>query len=454
MTSVITLPILTHLRIITATTYSMHLRTLVTLYAKPTETLKLIFTFFTAVLTFTAMANEAPSTLDETSGQAFGGPSSVAGQVSSDGRVRKTPLFEGVFDLRSYHDFQESLERDHGITYGLDYNMLYQYADPSAGESSAAGGGFRFYGGWAPTGISASHPGSLVFKLEHRHRLGTDIAPQQLASEINYAGLTAVTFSDAGGLLTNLYWTQNFNNNNFAYIVGQVDTTDYVDVYGLVNIWTEFNNLAFTTNPAIPVPDQGLGGALRWTVKEHYYVLAGLADANGDPGKPLDGFDSFFNDREYFKHIELGWEGSWEQRFNDNVHLTLWHVDERTESNVPDGWGTAFSFSREFGKWLPFLRLGYGDGGGAILDRSISTGFGYTTDHPSDRFALGLSWGQPNQGIYNINVNNQYTIETYYRVQVLKRLQVTPDVQLLLNPALNPDEDHIWIFSLRARLVF
>ena len=93
MSSVITPPILTHFRIVTTTTYSMHLRTLVTLYAKPTETLKLIFTILVAVLAFTAMANEAPSTFDETPGQAFGGPSSVAGQVSSDGRDRKSPLF-------------------------------------------------------------------------------------------------------------------------------------------------------------------------------------------------------------------------------------------------------------------------------------------------------------------------------------------------------------------------
>jgi len=400
------------------------------------------------------MANEAPSTLDETSGQAFGGPSSVAGQVSSDGRVRKTPLFEGFFDLRSYHDFQESLERDHGITYGLDYNMLYQYATPSSGESNALGGVFRLYGSWAPTEINDSHPGSLVIKVENRHRLWTDIAPQQLANEIDYAGLTAVTFSDAGSLLTNLYWTQNFSNNTFAYIVGQVDTTDYVDIYGLVNIWTEFNNLAFTTNPTIPVPDQGLGGALRWTINDHYYVLAGLADANGDPGQPLDGFDSFFKEREYFKHIELGWIGSWEQRFDDNVHLTLWQVDERTQANVPDGWGTAFSFSREFGKWLPFLRLGYGDGGGALLDRSISIGFGHSSDRQSDRFGLGLQWGRPNQEIYGTTDDDQYTVETYYRMQVLKHMQVVPDIQLLINPAFNPDEDRVWIFSLRARLAF
>ena len=439
---------------VTAITCSLRLRSVVTLCAEPAETLKLVFMFFIAVLALTAMASEASNTLDDASGRPFGGPSSVAGQVSSDGRDRQSPLFEDVLDLRSYHDFKESLERDHGITYGLDYNMLYQYATPSSGESNAAGGVFRLFGSWAPTGISASHPGTLVIKVENRHRLGTDIAPQQLAGEVGYAGLTAVTFSDAGGLLTNLYWAQNFNNNNFAYIVGQVDTTDYVDVYGLVNPWTEFNNLAFTTNPAIPIPDQGLGAAVRWTIKENYYLLAGLADANGNPEKPFDGFDSFFNDHEYFKHIEFGWAGSWEQRFNDNIHLFLWQVDERTQANVPDGWGTTFSFSRELGNWLPFLRAGYGDGGGALLDRSISTGLAYSPRRKADRFALGMNWGRPNREIYGKADDDQYTIETYYRMQVLNHLQIVPDVQLLLNPAFNPDEDRIWIFSLRARLVF
>ena len=114
-----------HFRMITATTYSMHLRSFVTLCAKPTEILKLIITFIITALALPLQAAEAPNTLDDTSGQPFGGPSSVAGQVSSDGSDRKSPLFKDLLHFRSYDDFQESLERDHGIAYGLDYNILY-----------------------------------------------------------------------------------------------------------------------------------------------------------------------------------------------------------------------------------------------------------------------------------------------------------------------------------------
>jgi porin len=65
-----------------------------------------------------------------------------------------------------------------------------------------------------------------------------------------------------------------------------------------------------------------------------------------------------------------------------------------------------------------------------------------------------MNRGRPNREIFGTARDDQYTIETYYRLQVLNHLQVTPDLQLLFNPAFNPDEDRVWIFSLRARLVF
>ena len=84
--------------------------------------------------------------------------------------------------------------------------------------------------------------------LENRHRLRADVVPAALAGKIGYAGLTAVPFSDAGSIFTNLYWHQSFLDNRLAYVVGIVDVTDYVGVYVLVNPWTDFVNLAFSTS--------------------------------------------------------------------------------------------------------------------------------------------------------------------------------------------------------------
>jgi porin len=88
---------------------------------------------------------------------------------------------------------------------------------------------------------------------------------------------------DFNPALTNLYWSQRFLDNRLAFVAGVVDVTDYVDVYGLVNVWTDFNSYAFSTNPTIYTPDQGLGAALRVMPTENVYILGDIADANGNP---------------------------------------------------------------------------------------------------------------------------------------------------------------------------
>ena len=387
----------------------------------------------------------------------FGGTSSVNAQVKTDHLARITPhRFEGLTRrFEPYYDFKAKIKKEHSLAFGADYNALYQAANHSLGEDRAAGGVVRFYGNWRLIGQGTPDTGSLVFKVENRHRLGTDIAPQDLAGEIGYAGLTAIPFSDAGWLLTNLYWQQSVKQNRAEFVAGIVDVTDYVDVYGFVNPWTDFINLAFSTNPTMPAPDQGLGAAVRGSFLKNYYLLAGLADANGDPGDPGDSFDSFFGDHEYFKHIELGWIGSWQNRFSDNIHLTAWQVDEREMAQVDEGWGVAFSFSRKIGnRWLPFIRAGYADGGGAPLDRSVSTGFGYFRQDRSDVLGIGVGWGRPAEKTFGAQLDDQYSVEVFYRLQVSSHITITPDLQLLVNPALNPDEDRIWIAGIRVRLSF
>ncbi len=72
------------------------------------------------------------------------------------------------------------------------------------------------------------------------------------------------------------------------------------------------------------------------------------------------------------------WTTSRERAYLDNLHLTLWHVDERDKAGVEDGWGAVLSFSRYIGdKWMPFLRAGYAKDGGSLLQKSVSAGIGY-----------------------------------------------------------------------------
>jgi porin len=381
----------------------------------------------------------------------FGGPSSVGGTLKEDDEVRK-PLFrlEGVDRaLQPWFDWKGGLDKDYGLSFGLDYSALGQIASASLGKDNAAGGIFRFFGNWTVLGRESGNTGSIVFKVENRHRLGTEVAPQNLGFEAGYLGITGTAFSDYGWGLTNLYWKQRFNQGRISFVAGAVDVTDYVDVYGLINPWTSFQNLVFLTDPTIPAPNQGLGVAFGAMATDHIYVVGGLADANGDPTEPGDWFDTFFNDHEYFYHFEVGWTTSQDRIYLDNIHLTGWYADEREDAQVEDGWGLAFSAAKFINDtWMPFLRAGYSDGGGALLEASVSAGVGYYFEESKDLIGFGLNWGRPPGS----GLDDQYTAELFYRFQLTQNLAITPDVQLIINPALNTEENAIWVFGLRARL--
>lgn len=98
--------------------------------------------------------------------------------------------------------------------------------------------------------------------------------------------------------------------------------------------------------------------------------------------------------------------------------------------------------------WMPFLRAGYSDDGGALLEASISAGIGYYMSDSRDLLGFGVNWGKPPGS----GLDDQYTAEIFYRLQLAQNLAITPDLQLIIDPALNPDENTIWVFALRARL--
>jgi len=400
---------------------------------------------FAIATTLTHASEVVPSTALSVPSEGLG-PTSVQTQIGEIETARKK-------DASTWPTFPSFDE--YGFSLAADYNLLYQHLNNSQSDDDAAAGGvIRLYGTWTPFNDNSIDNGKLVFKVEQRHRLGTDLPPQVLLPAAGIAGISGPTFSNTKGLLTNFYWTQSFANNRFALNVGVVDITDYTDVYGLVNSWTEFNNLAFSTNPTIPAPSQGLGLAMRWMFTPNFYVIGGIADANGDPHNPEDFFDSFFNESEFFKHIEIGHIGSWENRFVDNTHITLWQVDSREKFGIDDGWGVALSWSHQFGEWLPFIRAGYSDGGGSLVDRSISSGVGYTLNERGDYIGFGANWGQSTATSTADNNINQYTFETYYKLQLLNHLQIVPSVQYVSNPAFDPTEDHLWVFAIRMRATF
>ena len=389
------------------------------------------------------------------------GPDAVQNRIASDRLTTDTP-FEMKF-LTPYYDWKDRIYETYGYTFGIAYIPVFVKASDSLPEADdyASSAVLRLSGLWELLGRGSDTTGKLSYMVENRHRYAdTAVSPFHLTN-LGNVGVTSVPFMDDDWHLTHLIWDQSWQNGRFEVFAGFIDVTDFVDVYPLTSFWTDFSNYVFSVGAAtIDLPDDAaLGlGAGGW-LTDSIYMIASIEDLNSDPNNPFQGFDTFFNEHEYFSHFELGYTTSgWQSYYLDNIHLTLWHADEREEQVVDDGWGAMLSVTKSISeKWLLFVRGGYAKDGGSLLERSVSIGGGYTPAGlvalgANDQLGFGVNWGRPNTAVFGDDLNDQYSIEGYYRWQMTKELAITPDVQLLINPALNPDEDTIWVFGLRARV--
>jgi porin len=396
------------------------------------------------ILTFTVQAAE-PTTDNRV--RPLLSTDEVENQITMDRKAN--PLYQSRL-FAPIKEWRNGVAERTGFNWSLDYSAVFMGVSDSPGEDSAGSGMVRFFGFWDLVNRGGPNKGSLNWKVEHRHKY-TNIPVSGLGFASGYVGLFEAPFSDQGTRLTNLYWKQYFAEGKWAFVGGFLDATDFVDVYLLASPWTGFNNFMFSTgSAAMDLPnDAALGVAAGGMVSGNLYIQAGIADANSDPTEP---FDNLLKDSDFFKWVEIGFTPGQQKVYFDNLHITFWHIDERLNGTL-DGWGINASWQRWIDDtWLPFIRGGYTEDSGSLLERSITVGVGYQPVPMRGVIGFGFNWGRPNETSFG-DIDDQYTTELFWRYQLTTELAVTPSIQYIKDPALNPAEDSLWAFGFRARLV-
>jgi porin len=285
---------------------------------------------------------ETTSSFDEI--PTFGGPSSTGAQLIEDNQRQAGDFVQDA--IPGWFAFKDKLMNEYGLAIGINYSTLYQKASDALGEDNAWGGIFQLPASWTLLNRGSKNTGTLVFKAENRHRISTDLAPQNLGIQgIGAASIVGTQFSDKDWMLTNLYWQQRFNEGKATVVAGHIDNTDYLGVYGLINPQTSFMNLSFSTNPTIGIPDQGFGGAYGTMLGRNFYAIAGIMDAAGDPAHPDGSFSNFFDEHESTSTISTLFIGSLTSRQAMVSSTNPKAVDGRSRPRISSRTSTCLSFA-------------------------------------------------------------------------------------------------------------
>jgi carbohydrate-selective porin OprB len=397
------------------------------------------------------------SAAEETYPDLLDGTLSAAGDLADDER-EKYGFFRFPTTLDPWMDFKRTLQENFGVTIGGSYGVLWQnYSQSLIDEENAVGSKFTLNLSAQLLNRGQADALSFDMAIEDRRPIGTEEPPLWGGIFAGSITATAATWGEFDLGITQAYLRQNLFEGRFQYAIGKLFAPNFVNAYPLFDDNRQFFNQNFTTSPTIAVPLRGFGmTAALYPTDDNLYVSGGIyTPYSDDTGWTID---DFFEKNDYFYNIEVGWTslartGTPIQARGpmdaNNVHLTAWYRDP-LEDGTPEAYGLAFNANYLLTpNMMAFLRGGWSEGW--LIDRNIAFGIGYQpTNAPSDLFGVAFGWADP----ANEFLNDQYTAEMFYRFHVTPHFAVTPDVQLIVDPALDPTEDELWVLGVRARVTF
>ena len=386
-------------------------------------------------------------------------PGSIIEELKEDAAPKESlvesPGYKGA--LEPWYAFKEDFFKRHGLRFGASLTTVYQRASNTVGpERDAFGFDLEFEGAWIFGDRADDNPSMIGFQLLYRGSLGTDIPPVALFSQAGSLYSTAAGYADIDPTVGQLWLLHKFDSG-LGLRVGRLLPLATYDFFPLKNPRLDYLDFNHAANAGIPLPDAGLGAVLQYRPRPNAYVRFGLHDANADFEE--FGADTLFEDGELFKILEVGFDPGitpsipGRPPFGD-VHLTLWHQDERVEEGVDDAWGAVLSASQRFGSVLPYGRYAYSssdDSGPAFTRHMVNVGIAFDGmfGQSDDRLGLGITWSKPADRA----LDEQGTIDFFYRIQFTREIALTPTLHIVFDPVRN-STDTLVIGGLRARAAF
>lgn len=350
-------------------------------------------------------------------------------------------------------------QKEYGFSIAGSYQILGQrYSDSLIDEENSMGSKFTLNLGFAMVHRGQPNEISFDMAIEDRRPIDSELPPLRAGIAAGSIVPTAATWGEFDLGITQAYLRQNLADNRFQWTVGKIFAPNYINAYPFFDDNRQFLSQQFSTNPSIATPLRGFGAvAAAYPYRlDNFYIQAGVFTARSDDTGAT--IDDFFSEDERFFHIQLGRSvlarsGTPIQARGpmdtDNVSVDFWYRNA-LEDGSPEAYGMAFNWNYLIGdNLMPFFRGGWSHGW--IVDRSFTAGIGWRPfPEYSDLFGIGAGWSRPT----NDALDTQTTAEVFYRYHLTPQFAVTPNLQLIFNPSLNPEENRLWTAGLRFRIAF
>ena len=339
------------------------------------------------------------------------------------------------YTLEVAPQFQWDFEGNAGTTSNNETNLIVQWSlidrqDPQKGNLLA-------WYQWANT-LGSKNTSEFADKLGVISPLnGGDTAPGTAASRLQHFAWEQWFLDDSLRLMAGKLTTRVFLNLN-RYATG--DREDFFTPM-LVN------------NTVVPFTAR-LGLGVFGQYRQDSWYLSGMvrdADASSD-WLDFDSLDS--GNWEYATEFgltpqDLAGLGEGNYRF------TYYYTDSIGEGSAkqPSGWTLSLSFDQDIGtRYGTVFRYAYADEDFRTFKQRLALALQVKKPlgFENDRIGFGFWWGDPTAD----KLEDEYGLEAFWKLQITRFLELSADLQTILDPANNPDESAVFVGGVRLRALF
>ena len=394
------------------------------------------------------------------------------------GRVDVNPLLGSPLEpvMRPIRNIEYYLQSNLGMNFGIYYTLLYQHVtDPIPGTRSDYGTGrldvnlvwnlweYPVEGHLDEAEIGHGLVGVLV---RQGNQIGVPNNEFTTESVGSIQGLDSLYTGQFGGAATLnlLYYQQGFWNDRIVFSVGKVHPNQYIGL----NFWANDESRQFLAAPFDGIqtlgPSQGgyqLGAALQFVPADWMYINTMITDSLGSPNTMFSTLDEGY----YWGAVEAGFvippfgddfagpstvSVIWS---NQNLDV-LSPTPERITSN-----SIALQYqghlSSNLGIWA---QGGVAEEHMSPIEAEFSCGIGLEDPlgRKGDLLGVAYNWSKPSGALDSpeFTVSEQSMFEIFYRIQLTGSCQLSPDIQVVVDPGDRSGSAIPVIFGLRLTTDF
>ena len=407
-----------------------------------------------------AVANAVFLTLIGTSATAGAGHDVFSGELEVLHEYSRPELRSGheamqpVADaLQGYFSFKEAVRSNHGFSYVVEYSPQYQFSlsEPGLDHGNDE---TNLIAQWSVVDPTDSRAGSLLAWYQISRTLGSLNTSEFMheagaVSPVNGGDTAPGDYRDLWQMLA---WEQWILDNKLRIGAGKLTTRTFLNLNRYaVSDREDFFSPMLVNNPVAPFAARnGMGVFVQYHL-EDAYLTGMIREADGtSEGISFSTLDS----GNWESAVELGLTPTLKGYGEGNYRFTAYYTDSIAESDTPQpaGWSLALSFDQDIGQsYGLLLRYAWVSEDFRAFRQRLAVGMQWL--HPlgfqHDRIGLGAWWADPTAA----DLEAEYGLEAFWKLQLSPFLEFGPDLQLIFNPQDGAEDDPVVVAGLRIRLI-